>query len=91
MLLHLVTSHENKNVRKVVIQYMTNMIKANRDLFQGLVVNEELASMHFLTVVHDSSSGKIYPCLTIENNFNITSNALFSLFLFHAAMCGTLC
>jgi len=28
-------------------------------LFQGLVVNEELASMHFLTVVHDSSSGKV--------------------------------
>ena len=58
MLLHLVTSHENKNVRKVVIKHLTKLIKANRDLFQGLVVNEELASMHFLTVVHDSSSGK---------------------------------
>lgn len=60
MLLHLVTSHENKNVRRVVIQHMTNLIKANRDLFHCLVVNEELASMHFLTVVHDSSSGKIW-------------------------------
>ena len=39
---------------------MTNLIKANRDLFHCLVVNEELASMHFLTVVHDSSSGKIW-------------------------------
>lgn len=58
LLLHLVTSHENKNVRKVVIQHMTNLIKANRDLFHSLVVNEELASMHFLTVVYNSSSGK---------------------------------
>lgn len=66
MLLHLVTSDENKNVRRVVIQHMTNLIKANRDLFQGLVVNEELASMHFLTVVHDPSSGK-----TAEVSWNL--------------------
>ncbi len=59
MLIHLVTSHESKNVRRVVIQHMTNLIKANRDLFHGLIVNEELASMHFLTVVHDPYSGKI--------------------------------
>ena len=49
-------SHENKNVREVVIRHMTDLIKANRDLFQNLVLNEELSSMHFLTVVHDSSS-----------------------------------
>ena len=71
MLLHLVTSHENKNVRKVVIQHMTNLIKANRDLFQCLIVNEELASMHFLTVVHDPSSGEIY------ENFVGTSSSLY--------------
>lgn len=59
MLMHLVTSHENKNVRRVVIQHMTNLIKANRDLFHGLIVNEELASMHFLTIVHDPHSGKM--------------------------------
>ena len=30
------------------------LIKANRDLFQSLIVNEEMSSMNFLTVVHDS-------------------------------------
>lgn len=49
-------SHENQNVRKVVITHMTDLIQANRDLFQGLIVNEELSSMHFLTVVHDAPS-----------------------------------
>ena len=47
-------SHENQNVRKVVITHMTELIKANRDLFQSLIVNEEMSSMNFLTVVHDS-------------------------------------
>ena len=35
---------------------MTDLIKANRDLFRNLIVNEELSSMNFLTVVHDTSS-----------------------------------
>ena len=52
MLLHIVTSHENKNVRKEVIKHLSKLIKANRDLFQDLIVNEELASMHFLTAQH---------------------------------------
>jgi hypothetical protein len=46
-------SHENQNVRKVVITHMTELIKANRDIFQSLIVNEELCSMNFLTIVHD--------------------------------------
>ena len=81
MLLHLVTSHENKNVRRVVIQHMTNLIKANRDLFHGLIINEELASMHFLTVVHDSSSGKIW-----EKNLTGTGSSYYfylSLLIFY--------
>ena len=48
-------SHENQNVRKVVITHMTDLIKANRDFFHELIVNEELSSMQYLTVVHDSS------------------------------------
>ena len=35
---------------------MTALIKANRDLFRNLIVNEELSSMNFLTVVHDAPS-----------------------------------
>jgi hypothetical protein len=49
-------SQENQNVRKVVITHLTDLIKANRDLFRNLVVNEELSSMNFLTVVHDTQS-----------------------------------
>lgn len=48
-------SQENSNVRKVVITHMTDLMKANRDFFHELIVNEELSSMHFLTVAHDSS------------------------------------
>ena len=51
----LIMSHENQNVRKVVITHMTDLIKANRDFFHELIVNEELSSMQYLTVVHDSS------------------------------------
>ena len=58
VLSELVSSHESKSVRKVVLEHMTDLIKANRGLFQNLVENEELASMHFLTVVHGSSSSK---------------------------------
>ena len=49
-------SHDNRNVREVVIRHMTLLIKTNRDLFQNLILNEELSSMNFLTVVHDPSS-----------------------------------
>ncbi|KAL7472325.1 hypothetical protein ACHAXS_012779, partial [Conticribra weissflogii] len=52
----LVASHESKSVRKVVLEHMTDLIKANRCFFQNLVENEELASMNFLTVVHDPLS-----------------------------------
>ena len=48
--------HENTNVRKVVVTHLTEMIQANRELFQSMIVNEELSSMHFLTVVHDTPS-----------------------------------
>lgn len=49
----LIANHENKEVRKVVIQHMTKLIRANRSLFDNMIDNESLASMHFLTVVHD--------------------------------------
>ena len=52
----LMMSHENQNFRKVVITHMTELIKANRDLFQSLIVDEELSSMNFLTIVHDSKT-----------------------------------
>ena len=64
----LIAAHENKEVRRVVILHMTKLIYTNRDLFNNMIENEELASMHFLTVVHgkNSSAGKInifYICL----------------------------
>jgi hypothetical protein len=52
ILSELVATHESKQVRKVVIEHMTKLIHANRDLFQNMVENEGLASMHFLTVAH---------------------------------------
>ena len=41
ILSQLVVSNESKNVRKVVITHMTDLIKANRGLFHNLVVNEQ--------------------------------------------------
>jgi hypothetical protein len=35
---------------------MTDLIKANRELFRNLVVNAELSSVNFLTVVHSAPS-----------------------------------
>jgi hypothetical protein len=52
ILSELVATHESKQVRKVVIEHMTKLIQANRDLFHNMVENEGLASMHFLTVAH---------------------------------------
>ena len=40
----------------MVITHLTDLIKANRDLFRNLVLNEELSTMNFLTVVHDTQS-----------------------------------
>ncbi|KAL7553491.1 hypothetical protein ACHAWF_016768 [Thalassiosira exigua] len=48
--------HENRDVRRVVVVHMTKLINTNRDLFQTLVMNEELSSMNFLTVVHGLGS-----------------------------------
>ena len=55
VLSELMTNHENKNVRKVVVSHLSELIHANRDIFQKMVANEESSSMNFLTVVHDSS------------------------------------
>lgn len=73
-------SQENQNVRKIVITHMTELIKANRDLFQSLIVNEELSSMNFLTVVHDSpkkgessSALNVMPGMIIVCNYFLTS------------------
>jgi hypothetical protein len=65
-------SHENQNVRKVVLTHMTELIKANRDLFQSLIVNEELSSMNFLTIVHNSKingkcAGSVMPGMIIHS------------------------
>jgi len=51
----LMTTHENKNVRKVVLSHLSELIHANRGIFQKMVANEESSSMNFLTVVHNSS------------------------------------
>jgi hypothetical protein len=74
-------SHENQNVRKVVITHMSELLKANRDLFQSLIVNEELSSMNFLTVVHDSplkaekaSARNAMPGMILQTSFLIDSN-----------------
>ncbi|KAL7541357.1 hypothetical protein ACHAXR_011755 [Thalassiosira sp. AJA248-18] len=80
--MNLAMSHENKDVRMVVVTHMTDLIKANRDILQNFVANEELSSMHFLTVVHDPSSkkdssntlsaslGKNLPCVDFCSSIN---------------------
>ena len=50
----LMTNHENKNVRKVVVCHLSELIHANRDIFQKMVANEESSSMNFLTVRNSS-------------------------------------
>lgn len=62
----LIAKHENKEVRKVVIEHMTKLIRANRDLFTNMIENETLASMHFLTVVHEET-GKIGKALFVTH------------------------
>lgn len=53
----LIANHENKTVRKVVILHMTKLIRSNRDLFSDMIENEGLASMQYLTVVHEEGGG----------------------------------
>ena len=53
----LIANHENKAVRKVVILHMTKLIRSNRDLFSDMIENEGLASMQYLTVVHEEGGG----------------------------------
>ena len=76
-------SQENSHVRMVAITHMTDLIKANRDFFHELIVNEELSSMHFLTVAHDSSEGT----LKGENQNSLClcvyTNHFWSLKIFH--------
>jgi hypothetical protein len=42
-------NHENDNVRRIVLQHLTNLIRGNRDLFHNLVKTED-ASLQFLTI-----------------------------------------
>ena len=70
----LIATHDNKDVRKVMIHHMTKLIQANRGIFSNLVENEGLASMQYLTVVHDGheSQGKLLrkqksACVSITN------------------------
>eukprot|EP00956_Cyclotella_meneghiniana_P003455 scaffold4212_cov67-Cyclotella_meneghiniana.AAC.1 len=53
----LIANHESKAVRKVVIIHMTKLIRKNRDLFSDMIENEGLASMQYLTVVHEGGGG----------------------------------
>ena len=57
----LISTHDNKDVRKVMILHMTRLIQANRGIFSNMIENEGLASMQYLTVVHDEneSQGKL--------------------------------
>ena len=74
ILSQLLSSHENKNVRKVVILHMTNLIKANRDLFHNLIENEPLESMPFMTVVHDSQSKCSWDCYCVDPIYEISTS-----------------
>lgn len=42
-------NHENDNVRKLVLEHLTTLIRGNRELFHNLVKTED-ASLQFLTV-----------------------------------------
>ena len=45
--------HENDNVRKVVLEHLTSLIRGNRELFH-ILVNTEDASLQFLTIQSES-------------------------------------
>lgn len=49
--------NENISVRNVVLQHLTDLLRANRELFHNLVTSEDsLSSKHCLTVLHKSPS-----------------------------------
>ena len=50
-------NHENDNVRKVVLEHLTALIRGNRELFYDLVKTED-ASLQFLTVQSDNKIGE---------------------------------
>ena len=45
-------NHENDNVRKIVLEHLTGLIRGNRELFHNLVKTED-ASLQFLTIQSD--------------------------------------
>lgn len=74
VLSELIATHQNSQVRKVVILHMTRLLEANRDLFRNMIENECLASMHFLTVVHNeagSVQGTSIISLSVKECVNI--------------------
>ena len=49
---------ENASIRRVVLQHLTALLRANRELFQALVENESTTSMkRYLTVAYPGRSG----------------------------------
>jgi hypothetical protein len=53
--------NENANVRRVVLQHLTDLLRANRQLFQSLVDDEGSTSMKLFLTVRFRSSNSIEP------------------------------
>jgi hypothetical protein len=53
--------NENSNVRRVVLQHLTDLLRANRQLFQALVDNEGSTSMKLFLTVRFRNSNSIEP------------------------------
>lgn len=60
--LHIMTfllDSENTSVRNVVLQHLTDLLRANRDLFHVLIENEgSVATEHCLTVIYSEKGAK---------------------------------
>lgn len=65
--------NESGSVRRVVLQHLTALLRANRELFHGLVENEGTASLkRFITVAHRGKSGTFCIHSVIRRSLKLT-------------------
>ena len=75
--------NENTSVRRVVLQYITALLRANREVFHALVENESTASMKcYLTVAYIRRKGTFFDSLVFHSYCScnaLTNSAIFSI------------
>jgi hypothetical protein len=69
--------NENASIRRVVLEHLTSLLKANRELFHRLLENESFSSMkRYITVAYSCTKGKRSELLS-ESVFQILSDGVY--------------